>query len=57
MSAGRPKLELSQESFEAIHKALDSARKTAKQVPISREALAALLRDHAALIAHHRVEA
>ena len=46
-------LTLSQSDFEALHLALDRARKGTTSVKVSRAALSALLADHSKLIRLH----
>lgn len=45
------KLHLTDAQFRTLHTALDTARSTTKEIKVPREALAALLLDHSALVA------
>lgn len=46
----RIKLHCSQEQFEDLHEDLDKVRSTSSSVKVSKDALRALLMDHAALL-------
>lgn len=45
------RLECDREQYHALHVALDKVRKNSRTVTVSKDALAALLRDHARILA------
>lgn len=55
MTTTRPRLGLTPGQFDALHAALDKVRSTSRTVTVDKEALAALLRDYAALLERHRI--
>jgi hypothetical protein len=50
------KLECSNDQFHDLHDALEHTRQSSRTVKVSKEALAAMLRDQAKLIGLHRGE-
>lgn len=52
----RVKLELPTARLNELHEAVNKSRKNAQTVAVPREALAALLRDHGALVREFRAE-
>lgn len=54
-TATRPRLGMTQKQFDGLHAELDKVRSTSATVKVDKDALAALLRDYAALLEFHRI--
>lgn len=46
----KPKLRTTMQQFESLHRDLDTARSTTRHIKVDRDALAALLADHSAMV-------